>query len=88
MWLEALVPIISKSNPDRFYQFGIAEQNMMAAAGGFASTGYIPFVTTFAVFCLRALEQVRLSIAYSKKCKNYCKSSGLDVGPDRLRHRH
>ncbi len=72
-----------KSNPDRFYQFGIAEQNMMAAAGGFASTGYIPFVTTFAVFCLRALEQVRLSIAYSKRnVKIIASHPGLDVGPD------
>jgi transketolase len=42
-----------KAFPDRFFQFGIAEQNMMAAAGGMAATGLIPVVTTFAVFCLR-----------------------------------
>src|SRR5580698_7306112 len=54
-----------KSHRDRFIQFGIAEQNMMAAAGGLAATGLIPVVTTFAVFCLRAVEQARLSIAYS-----------------------
>src|SRR5208337_1248318 len=56
-----------KSHPERFLQFGIAEQNMMAAAGGLASVGLIPVVTTFAVFCLRAIEQARLSIAYSKR---------------------
>ena len=68
---------------DRFYQFGIAEQNMMAMAGGFASTGVIPFVTTFAVFCLRALEQVRLSIAYPRRnVKIVASHPGLDVGPD------
>ena len=44
-----------KAYPERFFQFGIAEQNMMAVAGGFASVGVVPFVTTFAVFCLRAL---------------------------------
>ena len=71
------------SNPDRFYQFGIAEQNMMAAAGGFASTGLIPFVTTFAVFHLRAAEQARLSIAYTKRnVKIVASHPGLDVGPD------
>jgi len=69
--------------PDRFIQFGIAEQNMMAAAGGLASTGLIPVVTSFAVFCLRALEQARLSIAYSQRnVKIVASHPGLDVGPD------
>ena len=72
-----------KSHPDRFFQYGIAEQNMMAAAGGMASTGLIPIVTTFAVFCLRALEQARLSIAYSERnVKIVASHPGLDVGPD------
>lgn len=72
-----------KAFPDRFFQFGIAEQNMMAAAGGMASTGLIPVVTTFAVFCLRALEQARLSIAYSERnVKIVASHPGLDVGPD------
>lgn len=69
--------------PDRFYQFGIAEQNMMAVAGGLAATGLVPIVTTFAVFCLRALEQARLSIAYAKRnVKIVASHPGLDVGPD------
>lgn len=72
-----------KSHPDRFFQFGIAEQNMMAAAGGMAATGLIPVVTTFAVFCLRAIEQARLSIAYAKRnVKIVASHPGLDVGPD------
>jgi len=72
-----------KAYPERFFQFGIAEQNMMAVAGGFASVGVIPFVTTFAVFCLRALEQARLSIAYAQRnVKIVASHPGLDVGPD------
>ena len=72
-----------KSHPHRFYQFGIAEQNMMAAAGGMAATGLIPIVTTFAVFCLRAIEQARLSIAYTgRNVKIVASHPGLDVGPD------
>ena len=72
-----------KAHPDRFYQFGIAEQNMMAAAGGMAATGLIPCVTTFAVFCLRAYEQARLSIAYTNRnVKIIASHPGLDVGPD------
>jgi transketolase len=72
-----------KSHPDRFIQFGIAEQNMMAAAGGLAATGFIPIVTTFAVFCLRAVEQARLSLAYARRnAKIVASHPGLDVGPD------
>jgi transketolase len=72
-----------KSYPERFLQFGIAEQNMMAAAGGLAAVGYIPVVTTFAVFCLRAIEQARLSLAYARRnAKIVASHPGLDVGPD------
>ena len=69
--------------PERFFQFGIAEQNMMAAAGGFAATGVPVFVTTFDVFCLRAVEQARLSVAYPRRnVKIVASHPGLDVGPD------
>ena len=62
---------------------GIAEQNMMAMAGGLASTGFIPVVTTFSVFMLRAIEQARLSIAYTNlNVKLIASHPGLDVGPD------
>ena len=71
------------AHPDRFLQFGIAEQNMMAAAGGLAAVGLLPVVTTFAVFCLRAVEQARLSLAYSRRnAKIVASHPGLDVGPD------
>jgi len=72
-----------KARPERFYQCGIAEQNMMALAAGFASLGAPVFVTTFAVFCLRALEQARLSAAYARRnVKIVASHPGLDVGPD------
>lgn len=74
---------VRREHPDRFYQFGIAEQNMMAVAGGMASVGLLPVVTTFAVFCLRAFEQARLSIAYARRnVKIVASHPGLDVGPD------
>lgn len=51
--------------PDRFYQVGIAEQNLFGIAAGLALTGFIPFPSTFAVFASRrALDQVAISIAY------------------------
>jgi transketolase len=72
-----------KSHPERLVQFGIAEQNMMAAAGGMASVGLIPVVTSFAVFCLRAVEQARLSLCYARRnAKIVASHPGLDVGPD------
>lgn len=51
--------------PDRFFEMGVAEQNMMGVAAGLASIGKIPFVTTFAVFATkRACDQVTISVAY------------------------
>ncbi len=71
------------SHLGRFVQFGIAEQNMMAAAGGMAAVGLMPVVTTFAVFCLRAIEQARLSLCYARRnAKIVASHPGLDVGPD------
>lgn len=53
--------------PDRFFQMGIAEANMVGAAAGISTLGYIPWVSTFAVFIAkRAVDQVRVSIAYPK----------------------
>jgi len=68
---------------DRFYQCGIAEQNMMAVAAGIAAQGVPVFATTFAVFCLRAIEQIRLSVAYARRnVKIVASHPGLEVGPD------
>jgi len=52
--------------PDRFFNFGVAEANMMSAAAGLAACGYIPFVSTFALFAsLRAGDQMRAQVAYT-----------------------
>lgn len=74
---------VRAAHPDRFFQFGIAEQNMVAAAAGMAAVGLVPVVTTFAVFALRAYEQARLSVALSRRnVKIVGSHTGLDVGPD------
>jgi len=53
--------------PDRFFNLGVAEANMMNIAAGLATCGFIPFVSTFSFLaCLRAAEQIRTSIAYPK----------------------
>ncbi|MCL5104872.1 MAG: transketolase family protein [Armatimonadetes bacterium] len=53
--------------PDRFYQIGIAEQNMVVIAAGLATLGFVPFVSTFAVFMARrASDQIAISVAYPK----------------------
>ena len=51
--------------PERFFQFGISEQNMVSAAAGMATTGQMPFVATFASFIgLLCCEQIRMDVAY------------------------
>lgn len=74
--------------PEREFNFGIAEQNMMAAAAGMASTGLIPFVSTYAVFAsMRALDQLRNSIHYPKlNVKVAASHSGITPGPDGVTH--
>lgn len=59
------VRLFAETYPDRFYSFGMTEQNMMSAAGGMAREGFTPWVHTFAIFMYRrALDQVQMSIAY------------------------
>jgi transketolase len=74
--------------PDRWFNFGVAEQNMMAAAAGMASTGLIPFASTYAVFAsLRALDQVRNSIHYPRlNVKIAASHGGITPGPDGVTH--
>jgi len=74
--------------PDRSFNFGIAEQNMMAAAAGMATTGLIPFACTYAVFAsMRALDQVRNSIHYPRlNVKIAASHSGITPGPDGVTH--
>ena len=74
--------------PERSFNFGIAEQNMMAAAAGMATTGLIPFVSTYAVFAaMRALDQLRNSIHYPfLNVKVAASHSGITPGPDGVTH--
>jgi transketolase len=59
--------LFGKKYPDRFYQMGIAEQNMVCAAAGMSTLGFIPWVSTFAVFLAkRAVDQVRVSVSYPR----------------------
>jgi transketolase len=77
-----------KENPDRFFQVGIAEANMMGMAAGMAVAGKIPFTGTFANFSTgRVYDQIRQSIAYSKKNVKICAShAGLTLGEDGATH--
>lgn len=74
--------------PERFIQCGVAEQNMVGVAAGLAWSGITPFVATYAVFAsMRALEQVRNSIAYPNLPVKIAGShAGVDGGPDGATH--
>ena len=74
--------------PDRFFDVGIAEQNLMSLAAGIATTGRTAFVSSFAMFAAgRAWEQVRNSIAYPHLNVKVCAShAGLSVGEDGATH--
>jgi transketolase len=77
-----------KEFPDRFYQMGIAEANMMGVAAGLATGGKIPFTGTFANFSTgRVYDQIRQSIAYSGKNVKICAShAGVTLGEDGATH--
>lgn len=75
-------------NPERFFQVGIAEANMMGMAAGLTLSGKIPYTTTFANFSTgRVYDQIRQSIAYSDKNVKICAShAGLTLGEDGATH--
>lgn len=77
-----------KAHPDRFFQAGIAEANMMSVAAGLALGGKIPFTGTFANFSTgRVYDQIRQSIAYSGANVKICAShAGLTLGEDGATH--
>jgi transketolase len=77
-----------KEHPDRFFQIGIAEANMMGIAAGLTIGGKIPFTGTFANFSTgRVYDQIRQSIAYSDKNVKICAShAGLTLGEDGATH--
>lgn len=78
----------AKDHPDRFFQVGIAEANMMGIAAGLTIGGKIPFTGTFANFSTgRVYDQIRQSIAYSGKNVKICAShAGLTLGEDGATH--
>ncbi|MBR2627491.1 MAG: transketolase family protein [Peptococcaceae bacterium] len=73
-----------KVYPERFFNLGIAEQNLLGTAAGFAAAGKIPFASSFAVFAVgRAYDQIRNSIAYPNlNVKIAATHAGLTVGED------
>lgn len=78
----------AKKYPDRFYNFGAAEQNMISAVAGMASCGLMPFASTFAAFAsMRACDQVRQSIAYTDlNVKIVANNAGLENNGDGVTH--
>ena len=80
--------MFAKEFPDRFFDIGIAEQDMIATAAGFACMGKIPYASSFAVFAAgRAYDQIRNSVCYPnlnvKICATHC---GITVGEDGATH--
>ena len=77
-----------KNSPERFFQTGIAEANMIGISAGLTLGGFIPFATTFANFGTgRVYDQIRQSVAYSgKNVKICCSHAGLTLGEDGATH--
>jgi len=80
--------IFAKKFPDRFFDMGISEQDMLATAAGMATCGKTPFVSSFAVFATgRAYDQIRSSICYPKLNVKICGThGGITVGEDGATH--
>lgn len=77
-----------KKFPDRFFNIGISEQDLIGTAAGFASCGKIPFASTFAMFATgRAFEQIRNSVAYPRlNVKIAATHAGITLGEDGASH--
>ena len=77
-----------KAFPDRFFQLGIAEPNMISVAAGLAAAGKIPFATTYSVFgSAHTYNIIRQNVAYTNlNVKVFCSHAGLTVGPDGATH--
>lgn len=80
--------MFKKAYPDRFFNAGIAEGNMVGVAAGLAASGHTVFVSSFAMFASgRAFEQIRNTVAYPKLNVKICAShAGITVGPDGATH--
>ena len=77
-----------KAWPERFFQSGVAEQNMVGMAAGMALSGKIPFATSFGVFMpTRTMDQIRISVCYNNiNVKLAASHTGITVGPDGATH--
>ena len=80
--------LFAKAFPERFFDMGIAEANMLGTAAGLATCGKIPYASTFAVFAAgRAYDQIRNSICYPKLNVKICAThAGITVGEDGATH--
>ncbi len=80
--------LAKKAVPERFFDLGIAEADMIGHAAGLATSGYIPFASSFSMFCTgRAWEQIRNSVAYPHlNVKIVGTHSGIAVGEDGVSH--
>lgn len=80
--------IFAKEFPERFFDMGIAEQDMIGTAAGFATCGKIPFASTFAIFAAgRAYDQIRNSVCYPNLNVKICAThAGITVGEDGATH--
>ena len=80
--------LFAKEFPDRFFDMGIAEQNMISTAAGIATCGKIAYASTFAVFAAgRAYDQIRNSVCYPKLNVKICAThAGITVGEDGATH--
>jgi len=74
--------------PERFFEIGVAEMNMVCMAAGLAATGFVPFASTFCVFAsMRACEGIRTSIAYPKlNVKIVATNAGVEIAGDGATH--
>lgn len=85
---STMTHFFAREFPDRFFDCGVAEQNMVTIAAGLAASGKIPFASTFAVFVPgRSFDQIRMSIAYSRlNVKLVVTHGGISVGEDGASH--
>src|SRR3989338_8306431 len=76
--------LFGKAFPDRFFNVGIAEANLVGIASGLAASGKIPFVSSFACFVIcKGYDQLRMSVAFSKlNVKVVASHGGISVGED------
>ncbi|MBI5838371.1 MAG: transketolase family protein [Candidatus Eisenbacteria bacterium] len=85
---STMVNFFAEKFPQRFFEMGIAEQNMMGVAAGLAARGKVPFLSTYGAFATcRAADQIRVTVAYSNlNVKIGGAHGGISVGPDGATH--